>query len=96
MTLKAFLLNLYTVRDIQAIETLVFLLKERVGSTISYANLARDVERDPNTIKRWLQLLENLYVIFRVTPYHKNIARALLKLVSRATSSFASCSPPPR
>jgi predicted AAA+ superfamily ATPase len=50
-----------------------------VGSTVSYANLARDLERDPNTIKRWLRLLEDLYLIFRVTPYHKNITRSLLK-----------------
>lgn len=77
--LRQDLIDLYAGRDIQAIETLVLLLKERIGSTISYANLARDVERDPNTIKRWLQLLENLYVIFRVTPYHKNISRSLLK-----------------
>lgn len=77
--LRQDLLELYTGRDIQAIETLVLLLKSRIGSTVSYANLARDLERDPNTIKRWLQLLENLYVIFRVTPYHKNIARSLLK-----------------
>lgn len=77
--LRQDLIDLYTGRDIQAIETLVLLLKERIGSTVSYANLARDLERDPNTIKRWLQLLENLYVIFRVTPYHKNIARSLLK-----------------
>lgn len=77
--LREDLINLYTGRDIQAIETLVLLLKDRVGSTISYANLARDLERDPNTIKRWLQLLEDLYLIFRVTPYHKNIARSLLK-----------------
>lgn len=77
--LRQDLIDLYTGRDIQAIETLVLLLKNRIGSTISYANLARDLERDPNTIKRWLQLLENLYVIFRVTPYHKNIARSLLK-----------------
>lgn len=77
--LRQDLIDLYTGRDIQAIETLVLLLKDRVGSTVSYANLARDVERDPNTIKRWLLLLENLYVIFRVTPYHKNIARTLLK-----------------
>ena len=55
------------------------MLKDRVGSTLSYANIARDLERDPNTIKRWLQLLEDLYLIFRVKPYHKNIARALLK-----------------
>lgn len=77
--LRQDLIDLYTGRDIQSIETLVLLLKERIGSTVSYANLARDIERDPNTIKRWLQLLENLYVIFRVTPYHKNIARSLLK-----------------
>ena len=77
--LREDLINLYTGRDIQAIETLVLLLKDRVGSTVSYANLARDLERDPNTIKRWLQLLEDLYLIFRVKPYHKNVARALLK-----------------
>jgi len=77
--LRQDLIDLYSGRDIQAIETLVILLKERVGSTISYANLARDLERDANTIKRWLQLLENLYIIFRVPPYHKNIARSLLK-----------------
>lgn len=77
--LRQDLLHLYTGRDIQAIETLVLLLKSRIGSTVSYANLARDLERDANTIKRWLQLLENLYIIFRVTPYHKNIARSLLK-----------------
>ncbi|MHB1946889.1 MAG: ATP-binding protein [Gammaproteobacteria bacterium] len=77
--LRQDLIDLYAVRDIQAIETLVELLKQRVGSSVSYANLARDLERDPNTIKRWLRLLENLYVIFRVRPYHKNIARSLLK-----------------
>ena len=77
--LRQDLLDLQAIRDIQAIETLVHLLKSRVGFSISYSNLARDLERDANTIKRWLQLLENLYVIFRVTPYHKNIARALLK-----------------
>lgn len=77
--LREDLVNLYTGRDIQAIETLVLLLKDRVGSTVSYANLARDLERDPNTIKRWLQLLEDLYLIFRVKPYHKNITRTLLK-----------------
>lgn len=77
--LRQDLIDLYTGRDIQAIETLVLLLKERAGTTVSYANLARDLERDPNTIKRWLKLLENLYIIFRVSPYHKNIARSLLK-----------------
>lgn len=77
--LKQDLIGEYVVKDIQSIETLVHLLHERVGSAVSYANLARDLERDPKTIKRWLTMLENLYVIFKVTPYHKNITRSLLK-----------------
>lgn len=77
--LRQDLIDIYAVRDIQSIETLVALLKDRVGSTVSYANLARDLERDAKTIKRWLELLENLYIIFKVSPYHKNVARSLLK-----------------
>jgi predicted AAA+ superfamily ATPase len=71
--------DLYAVQDIQAIETMIALLRRRVGSTVSYSNLARDLEKDPNTIKRWLQLAENLLIIFRVSPYSQNIARSLLK-----------------
>ncbi|OGT68952.1 MAG: ATPase [Gammaproteobacteria bacterium RIFCSPHIGHO2_12_FULL_45_9] len=77
--LRQDLLDLYAIRDIKSIETLVELLKTRVGSTVSYANLARDLERDANTVKRWLQLLEELYIVFRVRPYHQNITRSLLK-----------------
>ncbi len=55
------------------------LLKLNIGSTVSYANLARTLEKDAKTIKRWLQLLEDLYVVFKVTPYHKKITRSLLK-----------------
>jgi len=79
LILKEDLLTLSAVRDIQSIETLIELLRSRVGSTVSSNSLARDLQKSPNTIQHWLQLLEDLYVIFRVTPYHKNIARALLK-----------------
>lgn len=77
--LRQDLIDLTAIRDIQAIENLIGLLKENVGSQVSYANLARTLERDPKTIKRWLQLLENLYVIFKVSPYSKKIARSILK-----------------
>ncbi|MEI8054481.1 MAG: ATP-binding protein [bacterium] len=73
------LLDIQAVQDIQAIETLIELLQTNIGSTVSYSNLARVLEKDAKTIKQWLQLLENLYVIFKVTPYHKKIARSLLK-----------------
>ena len=55
------------------------MLKHRVGSPVSYNSLARDLEKSPATIKRWLDILEELYMVFKVSPYHKNIARSLLK-----------------
>lgn len=77
--LRQDLIDLSSIRDIEAVQTLVLLLSQRAGATVSYANLARDLDRDPNTIKRWLELLENLYVIHRVTPYSRNIPRSLKK-----------------
>ena len=77
--LRQDLIDISAIRDIQAIESLIDLLRANVGSTVSYANLARTLERDAKTIKRWLQLLEELYLIFKVTPYAKNVARSLLK-----------------
>ena len=79
LILREDLLTLTAVRDIQSIETLIEMLRSRVGSTVSANSLARDLQKSPNTIAHWLQLLVDLYVVFRVTPYHRNIARALLK-----------------
>jgi predicted AAA+ superfamily ATPase len=77
--LRQDLLDLRSIRDIKAIETMLLLLQQNVGSTISYSNLARSLEKDTKTIKAWLQLLEDLYIIFKVTPYSKRITRSLLK-----------------
>jgi predicted AAA+ superfamily ATPase len=73
------LLDLEKVRDIKSIEILIDLLRSRVGSTTSYSALAEDLQVSVHTIKHWLQVLENLCVIFPVRPYHRNIARSLLK-----------------
>jgi uncharacterized protein len=70
---------LASVSDIQAVETLAELARRRVGSSISMTNLARDLERDAKTVKRWMIVLENLYVVFKIPPYHRKIARSLLK-----------------
>jgi predicted AAA+ superfamily ATPase len=73
------LLDLESVRDVKSIEILIDLLRNRVGSTTSYTSLAKDLQVSIHTVKHWLQILENLYIIFPVRPYHKNIARSLLK-----------------
>jgi predicted AAA+ superfamily ATPase len=73
------LIDLEKVRDIKSIEILIDLLKMRVGSSTSYSSLAEDLQVSSHSVKHWLQILENLYIIFPVRPYHKNIARSILK-----------------
>ncbi|EKD71815.1 MAG: hypothetical protein ACD_46C00091G0007 [uncultured bacterium] len=77
--LRQDILDLQSIRDIKSIEDLIILLYANVGSPVSYANLGRTLEKDAKTIKRWLQLLEDLYIVFKVTPYSKHIGRSILK-----------------
>ncbi len=77
--LKQDLIDLENVQQITSIETLIQLLKKRAGSPVSYSSLARDLQCSDKTVKRWLTILENMYVIFKVPPFHRNIARSILK-----------------
>jgi predicted AAA+ superfamily ATPase len=77
--LRQDLLDLESVSDIVGIETLLELLSHRVGQVTSYQSLANDLQRSATTVKRWIQVLENLFVIFRVTPWTKKVSRTLLK-----------------
>lgn len=71
--------DLEPISKIQSMFLLVDMLRERVGSTISYSSIARDIQVSPHTIKHWINILENMYLIFKITPYTKNVARAVLK-----------------
>lgn len=77
--IKQDLIDLENIQQITQMETLIQLLKHRVGSPISYRSLAQDLQCSDKTVKRWITILENMYVIFKISPFHKNIARAILK-----------------
>jgi len=73
------IIHFVVVHDFKAIQLTLDMLRHRVGSPLSFSSLARDIHCSPNTIKRYVEILEALFIIFRVTPYHRNIARSLLK-----------------
>jgi len=77
--LRQDLITQESIKDISALETLVELLSQRVGQGISYKNLSDELGVSPKTVKRWIQLLENYFIIFVVYPYVKNIAEAVKK-----------------
>lgn len=67
------------IHNIKAMQLVFKLLRNRVGSPISYQSIAEDVAVSPITVKRYIEILEALFIVFRVTPFSKNIARSLLK-----------------
>ena len=71
--------DLERVREISLVEHLTDLLPAKVGSPLSVKNLCEDLQVDFKTAERWLQILENLYVCFRVTPYGSPRVRAVKK-----------------
>jgi predicted AAA+ superfamily ATPase len=71
--------DLEQVREISLVEHLVEMLPERVGSPLSVASLREDLQVDHKTAERWLQILENLYVCYRVSPYGAPRVRAVKK-----------------
>ena len=66
--------------EINAMRLFVELLRERVGSPLSLASIARDLAVSPTTLKRYLDVLQALYIVFAVPPWHRNVGRALLQM----------------
>lgn len=77
--LRTDVLDFENIHNINAIRLIFELLRERVGAPVSYSALAEDVGVSPNTVRKYIQILEALYIIFKVPPFSKNIARSILK-----------------
>jgi hypothetical protein len=73
------ILEFSRIHEIRAMRHLLELLRLRVGSPLSYRSLAEDLQMAPNTIKKYVSILESLYIIFLVKPFHKNIARSIMR-----------------
>jgi len=72
-------LNFEKFSDFKALKLCLELLRSRVGSPVSYSSIAGDIGIAPNTAKKYIQIFEELYIVFRVTPFIGNITRSILK-----------------
>ncbi len=73
------LADLTKIEKILRVEELAELLPNRVGSPLNIQSVARDLEANFPSIKRWLEALELVYLIFRIPPYSRKLARAIRK-----------------
>lgn len=71
--------DLENVKELSLIELLVQSLGSKVGSTLSIKNLQEDLQVSPNTVDRWVNILERLYYCYRIAPYGPPKIRAVRK-----------------
>jgi predicted AAA+ superfamily ATPase len=71
--------DLERVQDIDSIEKMVYRLPDLVGSPLSLNALREDLNVSHQSVSRWMSMLENLYMIFRIYPFGAPRIRAVKK-----------------
>ena len=71
--------DLSRIADLKGLEHLVNLLPSRVGSPLSINSLREDLGVHHGTLVNWIEVLKELYLIFTIRPWHRNILRSIKK-----------------
>lgn len=72
--------DLSGVKEISNLEMLIEAIKPRVSSLLSINSLAEDLQVSPHTINSYLDIFDNLYISFRISPYGKDRIKAVKKI----------------
>lgn len=71
--------SLENVKDLSALELLSSVLPSRVGSPLSINSLREELNFSFDTVERWVQVLERLFLVYRVAPFGSPKIRAVKK-----------------
>ena len=77
--LRQDVLDFQEIEKVNVIRLIYDILRTKVGSPISYSSIARDVGVSSATVKKYIEILEALYIIFIIKPYTHKITRSILK-----------------
>ncbi len=66
------ILELNLIEDKKLAKDLLKLLAFQIGNLVNYSELAGNLKADQRTIKRYIEIFEQSFIIFRLYPYSKN------------------------
>jgi len=67
------------IQDIRGLETMVEILPAKVGSNLSIPSLVDVLNVSYKTITNWIEVLKGVYLVFTISPWHRNIKRSIIK-----------------
>lgn len=71
--------DLSRIQEVSQIQLLAELLEREATHSLNQSTLAGKVNVAAPTLKRWIELLKNLYFCFTIQPWAKNLTRSLVK-----------------
>ena len=71
--------QMVNVRDLSPFRRFVRLCAARIGQLLNLSGLANDCGITHNTAKAWLSVLEASYIVFLLSPHHRNFNKRLVK-----------------
>ncbi len=71
--------DLSRITDIRGLEHLMDILPSRVASPLSINSLREDLGYHHSTLVNWINILRELYLVFTIRPWHRNILRSIRK-----------------
>lgn len=71
--------QIQNVTDLRQFQLFLKLCAGRIGQLLNMSSLAADVGVSVNTIKGWISLLEQSYIIYLLRPHYKNFGKRLVK-----------------
>lgn len=71
--------EIINIRNVNLFRTFVKLCAGRIGQILNLSSLATDVGINQSTAREWLTLLESSYIVFTLSPYHRNFSKRLIK-----------------
>lgn len=73
------ILQLENIKDSLFVMNLLRLLAFQIGNDISFNELARNLQTTVKTIKRYLEILEKAFIIFRLNGFSRNLRKEITK-----------------
>ncbi|MBM3297500.1 MAG: ATP-binding protein [Candidatus Aminicenantes bacterium] len=71
--------DLSRIVNLRKLETLVFLLPERVGAPLSLNSLRAALDCAHASVENWLETLKKVYLVFDIAPYAGKLKRSVVK-----------------
>ncbi len=74
------ILNLESIKNINKVEDLLQLLAFQVGSEVSMSELATQLSMNKATVEKYISILEQAFIVFRLSGYSKNLRKEVTKM----------------